>query len=72
MLFAAKGIENRDHYVRDRILGEDGSRILRQPDLSVRLRPFALNILRANGAVNVSRFDFANALNLGCILVYAA
>ena len=64
------GIENRDHYVRDRILGEDGSRIRRKPGLFARLRSFALNILRANDVVNVSQSLFANALNLDHILAY--
>jgi predicted transposase YbfD/YdcC len=43
------GIENRDHHVRDRILGEDDSRIRRQPGGFARLRSLALNNLRANG-----------------------
>src|SRR3954471_8075083 len=46
------GIEN--HHVRDRVLREDARRIRRSPGVFARLRSFALNILRANGATNVS------------------
>jgi predicted transposase YbfD/YdcC len=51
------GIENRDHYVRDRILREDDSRIRRKPGIFARIRSFALNILRATGITNVSEAD---------------
>src|SRR3954468_20696010 len=46
------GIENRDHYVRDVTLGEDGSRIRQKPGAMARIRSAALNILRANGIQN--------------------
>jgi predicted transposase YbfD/YdcC len=65
------GIENRDHYVRDCVLGEDGSRIRRKPGLFARLRSFALNLLRANGAQNVSQSLYANALSLDSVLAYS-
>jgi predicted transposase YbfD/YdcC len=45
------GIENRNHHVRDRTLGEDASRIRRKPGIVARLRSFALNILRAHGVI---------------------
>ena len=65
------GIENRDHHVRDRILGEDDSRIRRQPSRFARLRSLALNILRANGIGNVCQALYRNALSLDQLLAYA-
>ena len=62
------GIENRAHHVRDRILREDDSRIRREPGIFVRLRSFALNILRANGIANVSEALYTNALSLDRLL----
>ena len=64
------GIENRNHHVRDRILGEDASRIRRRPGLVARLRSFALNILRAHGVSNVSEAVYINALSLDRLLAY--
>jgi len=64
------GIENRDHHVRDRTLGEDASRIRRRPGIFARLRSFALNILRANGVGNVSEAVYVNALCLDQLLAY--
>ena len=64
------GIENRDHHVRDRTLGEDDSRIRRKPGVFARLRSFALNILRAHGVTNVSAAVYINALSLGQLLAY--
>ena len=64
------GIENRNHHVRDRTLGEDASRIRRQPGIVARLRSFALNILRAHGVGNVSEAIYVNALSLDRLLAY--
>src|SRR5881227_481485 len=64
------GIENRDHHVRDRTLGEDDSRIRRKPGVFARLRSFALNILRAGGVGNVSEAVYTNALSLDRLLAY--
>ncbi len=64
------GIENRAHYVRDQVLGEDDSRIRRKPGMVARLRSFALNILRANGIGNVSQALYRNALSLDHLLAY--
>ena len=64
------GIENRSHHVRDRILGEDASRIRRHPGIFARIRSFALNILRAHGVANVSEAIYTNALSLDCLLAY--
>ena len=66
------GVENRSHYVRDRILREDDSRIRTRPGLFARLRSFALNILRANGVGNVSEAIYANALCLDRLLALGA
>jgi predicted transposase YbfD/YdcC len=64
------GIENRNHHVRDRTLGEDASRIRRQPGVFARLRSFALNILRGHGIGNVSEALYTNALSLDRLLAY--
>ena len=64
------GIENRNHYVRDRILGEDASRIRHKPGIVARLRSFALNILRAHGVGNVSEALYTNALSFDRLLAY--
>ena len=64
------GIENRAHHVRDRILGEDASRIRCHPGIFARIRSFALNILRAHGVANVSEAIYTNALSLDCLLAY--
>ncbi len=65
------GIENRAHYVRDQVLGEDDSRIRRKPGMAARLRSFALNILRANGIGNVNQALYRNALSLDHLLAYS-
>ena len=65
------GIENRAHYVRDQVLGEDDSRIRRKPGMAARLRSLVLNILRANGIGNVSQALYRNALSLDHLLAYA-
>ena len=67
---AHRGIENRDHHVRDRVLREDDSRIRRRPGIFARLRSFALNILRVNGVSNVSEAVYTNALSLDHLLAY--
>ena len=64
------GIENRSHHVRDRVLREDDSRIRRRPGIFVRLRSFALNLLRARGVTNVSEAVYVNALSLDRLLAY--
>ena len=64
------GIENRNHHVRDRILGEDASRIRRKPGIVARLRSFALNLLRAHGVDNVSEALYTNALSFDRLLAY--
>src|SRR6476646_3909243 len=48
------GIENRNHHVRDRSLGEDASRIRHKPGVFARLRSFALGRKRVGEAAPVS------------------
>jgi predicted transposase YbfD/YdcC len=47
------GIENRAHHVRDVTMAEDASRIRKNPGVLARIRSFAANILRLNGAENI-------------------
>ena len=56
--------------MRDRILGEDASRIRCQPGIFAQIRSFALNILRAHGVANVSEAIYTNALSLDRLLAY--
>lgn len=63
-------IENRNHYVRDVSLGEDASRIRKNPGIFARLRSFSLNLLRFNHVNNVKKTLFENALNFENILNY--
>ena len=65
------GIENRNHYVRDVTLGEDKSRMRTNPHIFVKLRSFALNIMRKNNVENVSLELFENCMNLDKVLNYA-
>lgn len=64
------GIENRSHYVRDVTLGEDASRIRRNPGIFALLRSFALNLLRFNDITNVSLELYDNALDFNRLLAY--
>jgi predicted transposase YbfD/YdcC len=65
-----RGMENRNHHVRDRTSGEDASRIRRKPGVFARLRSFALNILRGHGVGNVSEALSTDALSLDRLLAY--
>jgi len=64
------GIENRSHHVRDVSFFEDHSRIRIKPTVFARCRSFALNILRANGAQNIARELYQNALNFNHAMTY--
>lgn len=55
-------IENRSHHVRDVTLGEDASRIRKNPGVFARLRSFAANILRFNQVATVRQDRYAAAL----------
>jgi predicted transposase YbfD/YdcC len=56
------GIENKLHYVRDVTLGEDASRIRKNPGVFARIRSFAYNILRFNQSGTIAQTRFAIAL----------
>lgn len=58
------GIENKNHYVRDTAFTEDQSRIRSNPGVFARLRSYALNILRANGVLNIKDALWKNAISL--------
>lgn len=64
-------IENSNHHVRDVSLGEDASRIRKNPDVFCTLRSFALNLLRSNGASNIRLTRYRNALSLPSLLSYS-
>lgn len=63
-------IENKNHYVRDVTMREDASRIRRNPDRMVRLKSFALNVLRDNGEKNIAHALFRNSLSFEKVLRY--
>lgn len=63
-------IENKNHFVRDVTMREDASRIRRNPDRMVRLRSFALNVLRENGEKNIALAQYENSLSLTKVLEY--
>jgi len=51
-------------------LGEDASRIRRNPGLFALLRSFALNLLRFNGVTKISLGLYDHALNFDRLLAY--
>jgi predicted transposase YbfD/YdcC len=64
------GIENRNHHVRDVTLGEDASRIRKNPEIMVKLRSAALNLLRTTGARNIRQARFAFGLRPALLLAH--
>ena len=56
------GIENRSHYPRDVAMGEDASRVRKNPGVLARVRSFATNIMRANNVQNITGERFRNAI----------
>lgn len=64
------GIENRNHHVRDVTLGEDASRIRKNPEIMVKLRSAALNLLRATGAKNIRQARFSFGLHPSSLLAH--
>lgn len=64
------GIENKNNHVRDESMGEDYSRIRVKPDIMVRFRSFALNIMRANGEKNIKNALYENALDTNRVINY--
>ena len=63
-------IENSNHYVRDVTLGEDASRVRKNPMIMATLRSFALNLLRINKEKNISQTIYRNSINLERVLKY--
>lgn len=63
-------IENSLHHVLDVSLGEDASRIRRNPGVFALLRHFALNLLRHNGQTNIRAALYDNAISLERVLNY--
>ncbi len=55
-------IENKLHYTRDVTLGEDASRIRKNPGVFARMRSFAYNILRINQSETIAQDRYAAAL----------
>ena len=66
------GIENKNHNVRDGAMKEDSSRIRKNPLNMVKLRSFALNLMRYNSVKNIEREMFDNVLNINKLLRYKA
>lgn len=64
------GIENRLRHVLDTALGEDASRIRRNPGVFAQLRHFGLNLLRYNGQANIRAALFDNAISPDRVLDY--
>lgn len=63
-------IENRQNYVRDESMGEDKSRIRKNPQNMMILKSIALNTLRNNGIQNIRRTLYENSLNLELALSF--
>lgn len=60
-------IENRSHYVRDVVLGEDASRIRKgsAPEVMAALRNLAIGFLRSTGVKNIAEAVRRNAARVG-------
>jgi len=63
-------IENRNHCVKDISMNEDKSRIRIKADIFARLRSFALNAMRVNGAENISQELYKNGLSIKRLFSY--
>jgi len=57
-------IENQNHYVRDEALKEDRSQIRKNAGVMVRLRSFALNLMRNKGIKNITEEIHKNTLDM--------
>ncbi len=64
------GIENKNHNVRDCAMKEDASRIRKNPLNMVKIRSFALNMMRYNNVKNIEDELFSNVLNINRLLRY--
>lgn len=56
-------IENSNHYVKDVSMGEDFSRIRKNPGNIATLRSFSLNVLRKNNVCNIKGELYENSLD---------
>lgn len=56
-------IENSNHYVKDVSMGEDFSRIRKNPGNMAKLRSFSLNVLRKNNVSNIKGELYENSLD---------
>lgn len=65
------GIENKNHNVRDGAMKEDVSRIRTNPLNMVKLRSFALNIMRHNDVKNIEGELFDNVLDINRLYKYS-
>lgn len=63
-------IENRQNYVRDEIMGEDKSRIRKNPQNMLILKSIALNALRNSNTQNIRKTLYENSLNLDLALSF--
>jgi predicted transposase YbfD/YdcC len=63
-------IENLNHYVKDVSMGEDFSRIRKNPECFATLWSFGLNLMRANKETNIKQAMYKNAVNVKRILNY--
>jgi predicted transposase YbfD/YdcC len=63
-------IENKLNYVRDESMGEDKSRIRKNPQNMCVLRSIALNVMRVNGEKNIKGTLYENCLNVNRIIRY--
>lgn len=62
------GIENSNHYVRDVSLKEDASRIRINPQNMVKLKSFAMNILRSSGVANIASRLYENSVSFSKLI----
>ena len=63
-------IENSNHHIKDERFFEDKSRIRQKPENMAIIRSFALNLMRANRAKNISLELFRNLANFDNIKKY--
>ena len=63
-------IENSNHYVKDVSMGEDFSRIRKNPECFATLRSFGLNLMRVNDEPYIKPALYQNAVNIRRVLSY--
>jgi predicted transposase YbfD/YdcC len=65
-----RGVENRNHNIRDRAMQENACRIRTNPGIFARTHRFAPNILRANRKNNIANAPWGNTLDIKRVLKY--